>query len=145
MNKSTISLSLAMAVFVTICCGDEAVPTTHRGAYSRNGEIHVGLFGHPDGPPLTTGHGDCKPSWSKTGDRLVFFRAVKEASPWRTAICVIKTDGTGFNRKIQPERTEDEDTSNQVHRQHDQFIGNSPRRVDGTVVAWLHDCGMMDN
>lgn len=48
--------------------------------------------------PLTTGHGDNKPSWSKTGDRLVFFRSVKEASPWRTAICVIKTDGTGFNK-----------------------------------------------
>jgi hypothetical protein len=98
MNMSPILPGLAVATLAAACFGAEAEEIEHRGAYSRNGQIHVGLFRHPDGPPLTTGHGDCKPSWSKTGDRLVFFRAVKEASPWRTAICVIKTDGTGFNQ-----------------------------------------------
>ena len=78
--------------------GEEVTQTEHRGSYTVNGQIHVGLFGHPDGSPLTTGHTDMKPSWSKTGDRLVFFRSVKEASPWRTSICMIKTDGTGFNK-----------------------------------------------
>jgi len=49
--------------------GEEVTQTEHRGSYALNGRIHVGLFGHPDGEPLTTGHQDMKPSWSKTGDR----------------------------------------------------------------------------
>jgi len=91
-------LGLSAAMLATASFGEDVTRTEHRGSYARNGRIHVGLFGHPDGPPLTTGHGDNKPSWSKTGERLVFFRGVKEASPWRTSICVIKTDGTGFNK-----------------------------------------------
>jgi len=54
-------------------------PTGLRGAYSRDGRIHVGEFGAPDGDPITTGHQDMKPSWSKTGGMLVFFRG--RASP----------------------------------------------------------------
>jgi hypothetical protein len=70
-----------------------------RGSYAVNGEIHVGTFGEPEGKPLTTGHQDMKPSWSKTGDMLVFFRVTefaKEIPDWKTAICIVKTDGTGF-------------------------------------------------
>ena len=29
--------------------------TKHRGSYALNGRIHVGLFGHPDGKPITSG------------------------------------------------------------------------------------------
>ena len=43
-----------------------------RGSYYVNGEIHVNTYGQPEGKPLTTGHHDFKPSWSKTGDMLVF-------------------------------------------------------------------------
>ncbi len=89
---------LTAAMSAVACFGEDVTQTEHRGSYARNGRIHVGLFGHPDGKPLTTGHGDNKPSWSKTGDRLVFFRGVKEADPWRTSICVVKIDGTGFNK-----------------------------------------------
>ena len=42
-----------------------------------------------------------KPSWSKEGDLLVFFRVtkyVRRIPDWKTAICVIKADGTGFRR-----------------------------------------------
>ena len=46
----------------------------HRSAYFKDGEIHVTVLGEPEGKPLTTGHWDFKPSWSKTGDKLVFFR-----------------------------------------------------------------------
>ncbi|RME92104.1 MAG: hypothetical protein D6766_10640 [Verrucomicrobia bacterium] len=76
-------------------------PTPYRGAYYKNGQIHVNVFGTPEGKPLTHGHWDFKPSWSRTGDLLVFFRRLKDdpvVTRWITAICVIRTDGTGFRQ-----------------------------------------------
>ncbi|MBW8039308.1 MAG: ankyrin repeat domain-containing protein [Planctomycetes bacterium] len=75
--------------------------TPFRGSYFVNGEIHVNTYGTPEGKPLTTGHQDFKPSWSKTGDMLVFFRRLKNhrvTVMWKTAICVINVDGTGFHK-----------------------------------------------
>ena len=74
--------------------------TSFRGSYFVNGEIHVNTYGTPEGKPLTTGHQDFKPSWSKTGDMLVFFRRLKNdpvVTNWKTAICIINVDGTGFH------------------------------------------------
>lgn len=73
----------------------------HRVSYYKDGEIHVNVLGMPEGKPLTTGHSDFKPSWSKTGDKLVFFRRLvndKEVSKWKTAVCIINADGTGFHQ-----------------------------------------------
>lgn len=73
----------------------------HRSSYYKNGEIYVNILGTPEGKPLTTGHWDFKPSWSKTGDMLVFFRRLKndpDVSKWKTAICIINADGTGFHQ-----------------------------------------------
>lgn len=78
--------------------GGEARPA--RISYFKNGEIHVGLPGGPEGKPLTTGHWDFKPSWSKTGDMLVCFRRLKDepiTENWKTAIFVINVDGSGFH------------------------------------------------
>ena len=75
--------------------------TAFKGSYFVNGEIHVNTYGTPEGKPLTTGYQDFKPSWSKTGDMLVFFRRLKNdpvVTNWKTAICVINTDGTGFHK-----------------------------------------------
>jgi len=72
-----------------------------RISYFRDGEIHVNEVGKPEGKALTTGHWDFKPSWSKTGDMLVFFRRLKtdpDVSKWITAVCIIKVDGTGFHQ-----------------------------------------------
>ncbi len=72
-----------------------------RSSYYVNGEIHVNVLGTPEGKPLTSGHADFKPSWSKTGDMLVFFRRLKNdrvVTNWKTAICVINVDGTGFQQ-----------------------------------------------
>ncbi|MEM8885354.1 MAG: hypothetical protein AAGD14_14895 [Planctomycetota bacterium] len=76
-----------------------------RCSYYKNGRIYVNVLGTPEGEPITVppqkGWEDFKPSWSQTGDLLVFFRRVKNDSVvtnWKTAICVIKTDGTGFHR-----------------------------------------------
>jgi len=73
----------------------------HRSSYYKDGEIHVNVLGTPEEKPLTTGHWDFKPSWSKTGDKLVFFRRLvndKEVGNWKTAICIINADGTGFQQ-----------------------------------------------
>ncbi len=75
--------------------------TGFKGSYFVNGEIHVNTYGTPEGKPLTTGHQDFKPSWSKTGNMLAFFRRLKNhrvTVMWKTAICVINVDGTGFHK-----------------------------------------------
>ena len=72
----------------------------YRGSYFRNGEIHVNEYGTPEGKPLTSGHQDFKPSWSKTGDMLVFFRRLKNdpvVTNWKTQIHIINVDGTGLH------------------------------------------------
>lgn len=71
-----------------------------RGSYYVDGEIHIGVYGSPEGQPLTSGHFDFKPSWSKTDDMLVFFRRVRndpDVANWKTAIHVINADGTGLH------------------------------------------------
>jgi hypothetical protein len=71
-----------------------------RISYYRDGEIHVNEVGKPEGTPLTTGHWDFKPSWSKTDDKLVFFRRYKDdpvTVNWLSAICIMNVDGTGFH------------------------------------------------
>ncbi len=78
-----------------------SVAESHRSSYYKNGEIHVNVLGTPEGKPLTSGHWDFKPSWSKTDDMLVFFRRLvndKEVSNWKTAICIINVDGSGFHQ-----------------------------------------------
>ena len=72
-----------------------------RISYYSNREIHVNEVGQPEGKPLTTGHWDFKPSWSKTGDHLVCFRRL-EGDPanvmtWKSAIFIINADGTGYH------------------------------------------------
>lgn len=73
----------------------------YRSAYTKNGEIHVNVLGTPESEPLTSGHADFKPSWSATGDMLVFFRRTKnhrDVSQWKTAIHIIRVDGTGLHQ-----------------------------------------------
>jgi Tol biopolymer transport system component len=50
---------------------------------------------------ITEGHRDHKPVWSKEGDMITFFRAtgetdVKPFRLYRTHICVVNSDGSGF-------------------------------------------------
>lgn len=74
-----------------------------------NGEIHVNVPGRPEGTPLTKGHMDFKPSWSKTGDMLVCFRRTKDdpvTVNWKSAIFIINVDGTGFRPLTDGTRTD---------------------------------------
>ena len=80
--------------------GEAAAPRRSRISYYCNGELHINVPGEPEGKPLTTGHWDFKPSWSKAGDMLVFFRRLKndrETSKWITAVGILHTDGTGLH------------------------------------------------
>ena len=48
---------------------------------------------------LTTSHNDFKPSWSKTGSRLTFFRALQYGASfdlWKTRLAVIDSDGNNY-------------------------------------------------
>jgi Tol biopolymer transport system component len=81
--------------------GEAERPRASRISYYCNGEIHVGVPGQPEGKPITTGHWDFKPSWSKTGDMLVCFRRLKDEPVtvnWLSAIFIINVDGTGFHQ-----------------------------------------------
>jgi Tol biopolymer transport system component len=82
-------------------CG-ASLPATepYRASYYKDGEIHITVLGQPEGKAITTGHWDFKPSWSITGDHLVFFRRLTndpEVSKWITQLCIINADGTGFH------------------------------------------------
>ena len=107
-KKADIFACMATALLVVtgvLSADDTGIPTgqniTFRGSYYVNGEIHVNTYGQPEGKPLTTGHQDFKPSWSKTGDMLVVFRKVKkdpDVSKWKTAIHIIHADGTRLHQ-----------------------------------------------
>lgn len=64
---------LAFSAMDSVASAEEG----HRSSYYKDGEIHVNVLGQPEGKPITTGHWDFKPSCSKTGDHLVFFRRLK--------------------------------------------------------------------
>ncbi len=99
----TFLLSLGAAIATTAITGtfstDEEANTAHRATYSKNLQIHVGVLGKSDGQPLTEGD-DFKPVWSKSGNRIVFFRRVVNArnvGDWKTAIHVMNVDGSDLH------------------------------------------------
>lgn len=89
-----------LSVLLTVTVSQAADPAP-RASYYKNGEIHITELGQPETKPITTGHWDFKPSWSITGDHLVFFRRLKddpEVNNWITEMCIINADGTGFHQ-----------------------------------------------
>ncbi|MCS7239585.1 MAG: hypothetical protein NZ899_15160 [Thermoguttaceae bacterium] len=88
------------ALPVAASAGEAMAPRRCRISYYCNGEIHVNVPGQPEGKPVTSGHWDFKPSWSKTGDMLVCFRRVKNdpvVTNWKTAIFIVNVDGSGLH------------------------------------------------
>jgi hypothetical protein len=90
--------------------GNDATSSVGRRiSYFRNGEIHINEPGQTEGKPITSGHMDFKPSWSKTGDMLVCFRRTKDdpvTANWKSAIFVVNIDGTGFHPLSDGTRTD---------------------------------------
>ncbi len=98
---ATVAVSAGMTAPLIARAGEAVPPPASRISYFCNGEIHVNELGKPEGKPLTTGHMDFKPSWSKTGNMLVCFRRTKDdpvTVNWKSAIFVINVDGTGFHQ-----------------------------------------------
>lgn len=134
-----------------------------RISYFRNGEIYVTEIGQPEGTPLTTGHMDFKPSWSVTDDLLVCFRRTKddpETSKWKSAIFVIKADGTDFHlltdgtrTDFNPTWTRDGKNTPVWNRKNDAtggyFVmqsqvggkpGDETALTDARIHTWVHSC-----
>jgi hypothetical protein len=92
---------LRLPLFSVLLLACPLVTWAQRASYYKDGEIHITTLGQPETQAITTGHWDFKPSWSLTGDHLVFFRRLKDApdvNQWITALCVINADGTGFHQ-----------------------------------------------
>jgi len=142
---------------------EEVKGTGIRGSYFVNGEIHVGEYGTPEGKPLTSGHQDFKPSWSKTGDMLVFFRRLKDdpvVTNWKTQIHIINVDGTGLHplsdgthTDFNPTWTRDGTNTPIWNRKHPEKVsfqvmaskvGNKPGQeialTDKSYHTWAYTC-----
>lgn len=151
-------LAVGLAVFGTAAAFGQERP---RASYYKDGEIHITVLGEPETRAITKGHWDFKPSWSTTGDYLVFFRRLKndpEVSKWITAMCVIKSDGTGFHQlsdgtftDFNPTWTRDGTNTPVWNRKHPDggrysimasAIGASPGQevalTDPSYHAWVH-------
>jgi Tol biopolymer transport system component len=134
-----------------------------RISYFLNGEIHVNAVGQSEGRPLTTGYMDFKPSWSKTGNKLVCFRRTKDdpvTVNWKSAIFVINVDGTGFHQLSDGTRTDFNPTWTRDglntpiwNRKNDKpngfhvmqsAVGNRPGEeialTDESYHTWAHSC-----
>ena len=145
--------------------GEAERPRASRISYYCNGEIHVNEIGKPEGKPLTTGHTDFKPSWSKTGNMLVCFRRTKDdpvTVNWKSAIFVINVDGTGFHQLSDGTRTDFNPTWTRDglntpiwNRKNDKTggffvmqskVGNKPGQevaiTDESYHTWAHSCLM---
>ena len=85
----------------------------YRFSYYANGRICVDKLSGIDGNrpimvPPGQGWEDFKPSWSKTGDMLVFFRRVKNdpvVGKWKTVLCIANADGTGLQKLTDDQHT----------------------------------------
>ncbi len=143
---------------------ETARPRSSRISYCCNGEIHVNEIGK-EGKPLTTGHTDFKPSWSKTGDMLVCFRRTKDdpdTLKWRSALFVISVDGMGFHKlsdgthtDFNPTWTRDGKNTPLWNRKNDKTggfyvmqsrVGAEPGQEvaisDESFHTWAHSCLM---
>jgi hypothetical protein len=72
--------------------------TDARWVSSDNLRVTINRYGQPR-LFLTTGFDDFKPTWSQSGGRLAFFRALQygpEFAAWKTRLCTIRVDGTGL-------------------------------------------------
>lgn len=95
-----LSSALVQIFAETVSPAPPAEPAS-RGVCSRGGSICILDFSTGEETPITVGHEDMKPSWSMEGDQIVFFRVMKKrerVQDWKTAICVVNADGTGFRQ-----------------------------------------------
>jgi len=77
----------------------EGTPVTNE-RWTCSDDLRIAVGGHGrEKSVLTAGGNDFKPSWSRTGSELTFFRALRYGSSfadWKTRLCVIRADGSGL-------------------------------------------------
>lgn len=110
MSKYTMISGLIVAMMIFNSCAENdpelaGIPITpgnfklkEQWVSSKNLQITITKPSTPE-VTVTSGYQDYKPSWSKTGDRLIFFRFISKGRgfhTWRTKICVVNIDGSGF-------------------------------------------------
>jgi len=101
-----------LCITVVLCVGLFSFANAQeasRGVCSRDGSICIIDLESGECTPLTSGHTDMKPSWSRELDQIVFFRVTRmreRVQSWRTAICVINADGTNFRQLTSGEYTD---------------------------------------
>ncbi|MFC1884935.1 hypothetical protein ACFL2O_09195 [Thermodesulfobacteriota bacterium] len=170
-QQSKIVQLLSVVLFLitaTVSAAAAEKDDNYKFSYYANGRICVDSLGKLSGRnavivPQGKGQEDFKPSWSKTNDMLVFFRRVKNdpvVSNWRTILCVINADGTGFqmltddkNTNFNPTWTRDGNNSPIWNRKHPQKghyyvmrskVGNKPGQEveisDKRFHTWAHSC-----
>jgi hypothetical protein len=125
--------------------GEDRASRASRISYYCNGEIHVNEVGKPEGKPVTTGHWDFKPSWSKTGDMLVCFRRLHDdpdVMKWKSAIFVVNVDGTGFHALSDGTHTDFNPTWTRGFSVMQGKVGGKPGEevalTDESYHAWAH-------
>ncbi len=97
LGSSSLSSSLLLP---SNAFAEEANSKPLRASYFCNGELHIGEIGKGEGTAITKGFMDFKPSWSRTEDKLIFFRRIKDSmavNNWKTAISIIGSDGSDLH------------------------------------------------
>ena len=67
-HRFSLQILKSVSPLLMGCClfnDAQGAGNRHRVAYYKNGEIHVNILGTPEVKPITQGHWDFKPSWSK--------------------------------------------------------------------------------
>jgi Tol biopolymer transport system component len=99
---------------------------------------------------ITEDHRDHKPVWSREGDMITFFRStgetdVKPFNQWRTNICVVNSDGTGFKELTDAENpnfnpTWTRDGSNKII-----FSRMSKSTFGNNTIHWISTDAQMND
>jgi len=158
---SMLFLACALLISDKTSAGDSDI----RFSYYANGRIYVDKVSeitgkHPIVVPPEKEWQDFKPSWSMTGDMLVFFRRVKNdprVVNWKTILYIVNADGTGLQKltdgnhtNFNPTWTRDGKNSPIWNRKHPQghfmvirsMIGNKPEifetLTDKSYHNWVH-------
>ena len=111
MNKTIFTIILFFTIiFTSNCSKDDNVVNSisYRAVYTvllgTSQELHISNLGsgevESNTTRLTSGNYDMKPSWSKTGNMIAFFRYISgdlnNVPSCITKLCVINSDGTGY-------------------------------------------------
>ena len=97
MYKKLFFLTIIFIILITIVYCNEDI----KYIYSMNGRLYISSTENKKIKEITSGPIDLLPSWSISGDKIVFSRINENISnmnffTWKLAVCVINKDGSGL-------------------------------------------------